>query len=382
MPGFTPEERSAIDDLSQRVETGDYYTILGVASDCSAGELKKAYYNLSRRFHPDRFYRVEVGDLRGQLEAVFTGINISFEVLSDAVQRRRFDLEKAKKEEGRRTLSERRGRGPAMRAARTAPPSDKLQPAPKENPEQSDETEAIETASKPEPEKPPKRRSAYARHRDRLRQSGERSTRERSSRPRRDRSNQSDGPSRPSSKMAEAVRDKISARKDKATACYNQGLKSIEEEDWGPAASSLYMAHQYVPKNAEYKALWEEVQVKANQGRAAKFIALAESAESFRNVREAMHNYQQATECNPLDGLAHFRFGQLLAEFSGDARSAMLQFRHAVLKTPENVAYRMALANLYVDQKMNKNAAREYQKTLELDPKNKEAKNALRKLRF
>ena len=42
----------------------------------------------------------------------------------------------------------------------------------------------------------------------------------------------------------------------------------------------------------------------------------------------------------------------------------------------------MALADLYLTQNMNKNAVREYQKALELDPKNKDAKNALRKLRF
>ena len=99
MSDLTREERGAIDDLSIRVEAGDYYAILGVATDCSSGELKKAYYDLSRRFHPDRFYRREVDDLRGQLESVFTGINISFEVLNDKVQRRRFDLERAKKEE-------------------------------------------------------------------------------------------------------------------------------------------------------------------------------------------------------------------------------------------------------------------------------------------
>ena len=111
-------------------------------------------------------------------------------------------------------------------------------------------------------------------------------------------------------------------------------------------------------------------------------LSLAENAESFRNVREAMHNYQKATECDPDDGLAHYRFGKLLAEYSGDARAALLQFRHAVMKTPDDVKYRMALADLYVTQNMTKNAVREYQKALDLDPKNKDAKNALRKLRF
>jgi curved DNA-binding protein CbpA len=380
MAGLTPDERVAIDDLSKRVEDGDYYVILGVPSDCSPSELKKAYYSLSRRFHPDRFYRREVAEHRSQLEFVFTGINISFEVLSDEVQRRRFDLEKAKKEGGRQSLSARRVRGGATRVTRaeTPPTPSEKTPGPKQ---------ASESPVSKEAKKEPGRRSAYARHRERLKQSGGKPTRERSTRERRERSTRegsrrAESSSRPSSQMAEAVRNKVSARKDKAKLCYEEGLKSMEEEDWGPAASSLYMAHQYAPKNAEYKVLWQDAQVKANQGRAAKFISLAENAESFRNVREAMHNYKQATECDPVDGLAHFRFGQLLAEFSGDARSAMLQFRHAVMKTPDNVQYRMALADLYVAQNMNKNALREYQKALELDPKHKAAKNALRKLRF
>jgi tetratricopeptide (TPR) repeat protein len=182
--------------------------------------------------------------------------------------------------------------------------------------------------------------------------------------------------------MSRAVRGKISARKDKAKACYEDGLKAVEDENWVKAASSLYMAHQYEPKNAEYKSLWEKNQHKSNQARAAQFISLAENAESFRNVREAMENYRKATECEPVEGLAYYRFGQLLKEYSGDPRSAVLQFRHAVMKEPKNVSYRAALAHLYMDQKMNKNAIREFQKVVELDPKNKEAKSALRKLRF
>lgn len=407
MSDLTQEERGAIDDLSSRVESGDYYAILGVADDCSAGELKKAYYDLSRRFHPDRFYRREVDDLRDQLESVFTGINISFEILSDDVQRRRFDLERARKEEGRQTLSERRGRSPKPRSSvgpRATPgPTPSQAPvaevvAPEASPESVEpqtatvEPESAEPAQRSEGQSTKSRRSAYARHRDRLRQSGERSKRERPSRertsrtererPSSDSGQRSEGKSRVASKMSETVRNKMNARRDKAQACYEDGIKAIEEENWGPAASSLYLAHQYAPNNTEYKSLWEETQSKANHARSLKFISLAENAESFRNVREAMHNYQKATECDPDDGLAHYRFGKLLAEYSGDARAALLQFRHAVMKTPDDVKYRMALADLYVTQNMTKNAVREYQKALDLDPKNKDAKNALRKLRF
>jgi curved DNA-binding protein CbpA len=406
MSDLTQEERGAIDDLSIRVEAGDYYAILGVAVDCSSGELKKAYYDLSRRFHPDRYYRREVDDLRDRLESVFTGINISFEVLSDKVQRRRFDLERAKKEGGRQSLSQRRSRSSGSRssAGATAAPTPPTAPTCTQPVAASAVAEGESSPSTPprdaavdvesgdslprserQPTKP--RRSAYARHRDRLRQSGDRANKERPSRVARQEgarepSQRSDAKPRGASKMSETVRNKVNERRDKAKACYEDGLKAIEEENWGPAASSLYLAHQYAPNNAGFKSLWEETQAKANQTRSLKFISLAESAESFRNVPEAMHNYQKATECDPEDGLAHFRFGKLLAEHSGDARAALLQFRHAVMKTPNEIKYRMALADLYVTQNMSKNAVREYQKALELDPKNKDAKNALRKLRF
>jgi len=404
MSGLTAEEHRAIDDLSKRVESGDYYVILGVEKDCSAADLKKAYYVLTRRFHPDRFYRREVTEWREQLESVFTGINISFEVLSDDVQRRRFDLERAKKEEGKSSLSERRGRVAPERPARKRPKRD---PPPEKSPPEAEakvppqdaspaedeassgtvESEPVSSESDPSPRKESqddtesRRQSTYSRHRQRLRRSRTQSTsrsEERKSR----RAEGSKGKSRVSSSMSEAVRGKISARMEKAKTCYQDGLKAIESENWVKAAASLYMAHQYAPKNEEYKKVWEESQLQANRMRAAQFVSIAENAESFRNIREAMENYKKATECDPPDGVAHYRFGKLLNEFSGDPRGALLQFRHAVAKEPENARYRLALADLYLVQKMTKNAIREYQKVVELDPKNKGAKAALRKLRF
>ena len=117
MSSLSAEEHKAIEELASRVEAGDYYAILGVDTECNQADLKKAYYDLSRRFHPDRFYRRDVGDTLEQIEEVFTGINISFEVLSDDVKRRRFDLERSKNSVGS-TLSERRDKRTAPRSTR------------------------------------------------------------------------------------------------------------------------------------------------------------------------------------------------------------------------------------------------------------------------
>ena len=422
MSSLSAEEHKAIEELASRVEAGDYYAILGVDTECNQADLKKAYYDLSRRFHPDRFYRRDVGDTLEQIEEVFTGINISFEVLSDDVKRRRFDLERSKNSVGS-TLSERRDKRTAPRSTRPEPRADRpAPPTPVEEAtspqdtgtgqeaegEKSQQGVVGETSPRPENEAPldtdqvtkedrarveaptqSRRLSTYARHRQRLRRSRD-SQRAGGERP--EKSAEASGDASPdrsartsagnNSRVTQAVRNRLSARMEKAKACYQDGLKEIEAENWVKAASSLYMAHQYNPKNEEYKRLWEETQVKSNRSRAAQFIALAENAESFRNVREAMENYKRATECDPEDGVAHYRFGQLLNEFSGDARGALQQFRHAVQKEPRNVRYRIALADLYIGQGMTRNAIREYQKVLEIEPKHKEAKLALRKLRF
>jgi DnaJ-class molecular chaperone len=63
----------------------DYYEVLGVAKSASADEIKKAYRQLARKFHPDR----NPGDK--QAEAKFKEVQDAYDVLSDKDKRARYD---------------------------------------------------------------------------------------------------------------------------------------------------------------------------------------------------------------------------------------------------------------------------------------------------
>jgi molecular chaperone DnaJ len=76
----------------------DYYDVLGVSPDACADDIKRAYRQLARRYHPDIS-----GDDRG---AAFLEVSRAYEVLNDPARRRSYDA----------SLRLREGAAPAGRA--------------------------------------------------------------------------------------------------------------------------------------------------------------------------------------------------------------------------------------------------------------------------
>ncbi len=65
--------------------TRDYYQVLGVERNADEAEIKKAFWNLARKYHPD----VNPGD--AEAESKFKEINEAYQVLSDPEKRARYD---------------------------------------------------------------------------------------------------------------------------------------------------------------------------------------------------------------------------------------------------------------------------------------------------
>lgn len=69
----------------------DYFTLLSVNESDSREQIHKSYYNLVKRYHPDRFFEQELLlDLKDKVNALFQRISDAHETLSDAVAKARY----------------------------------------------------------------------------------------------------------------------------------------------------------------------------------------------------------------------------------------------------------------------------------------------------
>jgi tetratricopeptide (TPR) repeat protein len=64
-----------------------YHEILGVAIDADVKAIKKAYFGLSKQFHPDLYFRRNLGPFAEKLDCCFRKILEAYELLSDPATR-------------------------------------------------------------------------------------------------------------------------------------------------------------------------------------------------------------------------------------------------------------------------------------------------------
>lgn len=69
----------------------DYFTLLGVSESDSREQVRKSYYNLVKKYHPDRFFEQDaLPDLKDKVNALFQRISDAHETLCDAHAKARY----------------------------------------------------------------------------------------------------------------------------------------------------------------------------------------------------------------------------------------------------------------------------------------------------
>jgi len=354
-PDLSPEQRGAIDRLFKELESGTWYSLLGVGVDASATDLQKAYYELSRSWHPDRFFRKEIGEYADRLEMVFVGITSAYHVLRDDNKRKAYEREL--REAGRLPgETARRSRAtPAARPAPTTPPA-----APAEAAKGPTTGPPPRAAREPGAPPPGSIRARLAARTAQGRATG--------------------ASARVHNQFETTVRDQLRSSLGKARRFYEQGQQDYQAGHVIKAAGALELAVQFDPHNQDYQALLDKCKTEARQVRIVQLIHQGEQSESYQQYKQALHCYREAVELEPEDGKVYFRLARLVRHEEDNDREALNLLREAVLRDPDVIEYRMALGGLYGELGLKLNARREFQAVVALQKDHAEARAALKAL--
>ncbi|MDY7224770.1 J domain-containing protein [Hyalangium rubrum] len=84
---LTPEQQKEIIELERVQEGQDHFALLGVRPGASAEEVKQAFHDFSKRYHPDRFADRNLGTFRARIERIYRRVSEAYSVLSNPERR-------------------------------------------------------------------------------------------------------------------------------------------------------------------------------------------------------------------------------------------------------------------------------------------------------
>ncbi len=86
-----PERRRYVLEVHARLATLSYYELLGVPRGAAKQVVRRAYFELVRVVHPDRYFGKPLGSYKAKLEGIFARMTLAYETLSVDDARRTYD---------------------------------------------------------------------------------------------------------------------------------------------------------------------------------------------------------------------------------------------------------------------------------------------------
>ncbi|MBM4390890.1 MAG: DnaJ domain-containing protein [Deltaproteobacteria bacterium] len=325
---LSADECLAIKRVERLGREGTFFSVLGLDTSAVKEDVERAYRDYVREWHPDRFYSRDAAELMAVIEENFVNVTRAYKTL---------------RESNKRLIYE---RDLAAKGVAVAP--------------------VLQKPASPPP-------SGFEVKIDRGAQGPRIATTDGAPRP----------PPRPaaSPSVMSKIKAQIADQLERAVGYYQAGLEDFRAGRFAKAESSLYLASLYDPRNPTYVDLFNQARAKARQQRGATFVSLGQQAEQYQNVRDAMTNYRKAIDCDPEDGIAYARLAHLLRAHENDHREAVNLMRRAVSNEPRCPDFRVQLAEMYADLKMEANAVREILAALEVDPRHEGALEMQKKIR-
>lgn len=349
-----PERKKEIIALERSLDTLDHFAVLGVKPGASAADVKQAYYNASRRFHPDRYFGKNLGSFRARMERIFRRLTDAHNVLTQPDKREAYL--KAH---------------PALALAAAATPPPVAPPPPEPPPPLTPEPPPVHVASPPPPRtvtppppppSPPPRAPSPP--------------------PPAPPVNDAESEARRAERQARLARHPYLARAGKLTELLARGRAAMARGEWERACQDFHQVQTLDPKNREVVALLTEARRKYDEQRATLELTRGRELELHGDANGALAAYRLASTLDERSAEIAFRAARLGYQLGLDANEVRTLAYRAVDLQPGRVEHQVLLGKVLTDAGAKQRARRAFEDALKLDPDNAEAKAALKKLRW
>lgn len=88
---LTEEQRKRILFVEMNLDNWSYYKLLGSKRTATPAEIKVAYFKSSKEFHPDAYFRKNLGSFRERLDRIFRTMKTAYDTLQDPQKRAKYD---------------------------------------------------------------------------------------------------------------------------------------------------------------------------------------------------------------------------------------------------------------------------------------------------
>ena len=90
VPGLAEDQLIDLTARTANLNSLDYFELLRLPQSATPAEIKRAFYQESRTYHPDRFYQLPDPKLKEQIHELYKRVTEAYYVLRDDVKRRKY----------------------------------------------------------------------------------------------------------------------------------------------------------------------------------------------------------------------------------------------------------------------------------------------------
>jgi tetratricopeptide (TPR) repeat protein len=392
-----PEMRDRVRERHGALGQLNLFELFGVSPESDIKTIRKAFFAQSKIYHPDRYFGKKLGPYADMLHEIFKQMNAGYKMLCDKQKLADYRQMVVQQMEQERLARQVEQQAAAEEAEERRQTGEHL--AEEENDGTAGQYQQIRRPHRPaadpprqQPEPRPRSSGAFRSHRAKALMDlvGHKRPPERPASPAPSAAPPppTDLPTDPARQKRRQTDHKIRAarvtgvlfsRAKKARQFFAQGKAQLDRGQYLAATASLRLARTYSPEEKEYAEAYELASAKARELTAENHFKRGMMEESVGRFEAAAASFLEAAEQLPKPlYLVKAAEAMLWTHAGDDLIKAKEYVTRAVQADPNSVDIRITAARVYRAAGMKRNARRELQQALKIEPNNPEAKELLK----